>query len=60
MALADAPDRALRIARCLVFAHGRMAAPVALATAAMLLERGQIDYAELWQQVAQLASNLLT
>jgi len=60
MALAETPDRARRIARCLVFSNGRMAAPIALATAAMLLERGQIDYAELWQQVAQLASSLLT
>ncbi|HZT52635.1 MAG TPA: hypothetical protein VFA22_11900 [Stellaceae bacterium] len=60
MALADVPDRARRIARCLVFSNGRMAEQIALATAALLLQQGQIDYAELWQQVALFASNLLT
>ena len=60
MALADAPDRARRIARCLVFSHGRMAEKIALATAAILLQQGQFDCAELWQQVAQVASSLLT
>ena len=60
MALAEAPDRARRIARCLVFSNGKMAAPIALATAAMLLQQGQFDYAELWQQVAVFASSFLT
>jgi hypothetical protein len=60
MALADAPDRARRIARCLVFSHGRTAEQIALATAALLLQQGQFDYAELWQQVALFASSLVT
>jgi hypothetical protein len=60
VALADAPERARRIARCLVFSHGRMAEQIALATAAILLQQGQFDYAELWQQVALFASSLLT
>ena len=60
MALTDASDRALRIARCLVFSHGRKAKGIALATAAILLQHGQIDHAELWQQVARLASGLVS
>jgi hypothetical protein len=60
MTLAAAPERAHRIARCLVFSHGRMATQIALATAAILLQQGQIDYAELWQQVAQFAQTLLS
>jgi hypothetical protein len=60
MTLAAAPDRARRIARCLVFSHGAMAKPIALATAAILLQQGQLDYAELWQQVAQFAQTLLS
>ena len=60
MTLPDAPERAHRIARSLVFSHGRMAEQIALATAAFLLQQGQIDYAELWQQVAQFAQSLLS
>lgn len=58
MALADASERARLIARCLVFSHGRMAEQIALATAAILLQQGQFDYAELWQQVALIASSI--
>ncbi len=59
MTLARASARAKDVARALIAAHGRGAQAIALATAAVLLENGQGDFAILWQQVARVVSTLL-
>ncbi|HUK60819.1 MAG TPA: hypothetical protein VLV50_16425 [Stellaceae bacterium] len=59
MILAEAGTRAKRVARALIASHGRSAQAIALATAAVLLENGQGDFAMLWQQVARAVSTLL-
>jgi hypothetical protein len=57
--LAEAGTRARSVARALIASHGRSAQAIALATAAVLLENGQGDFAVLWQQVARVVSTLL-
>ena len=57
--LADAGARARCVARALIASHGRSAYAIALATAAVLLENGQGDFAVLWQQIARVVSTLL-
>ncbi len=59
MTFAQASTRARCVARALIAAHGRSAQAIALATAAVLLENGQGDFAVLWQQVARVVSTLL-
>ncbi len=58
--LAEAGTRAKCVARALVASHGRSAQAIALATAAVLLENGQGDFAVLWQQVARVVGALLS
>jgi hypothetical protein len=62
--MADVPlvrevSRVRRLARALIANHGRMAEIVALATVSALVEGGQLEYAELWQQVASAVSAML-
>lgn len=51
----ESPARVHGLARWLVARYGRQAAAIA----ATLVDNGQIDYAQMWQQVARLASTLL-
>jgi hypothetical protein len=60
MMLAEAGARARCVARALISSHGRSAQAIALATAAVLLENGQGDFAVLWQQVARVVGTLLS
>ena len=60
MVLNQITARTRQLARVLISAHGRSAEAVALATVATLMESGQLDYAELWQQVARAVSTILT
>ena len=46
--------RAKALARALIAAYGKGARMTALAIAATLIDNGLIDYAQLWQQVANL------
>lgn len=62
--MADVPlvrevGRVRRLARALIASHGRTAEIVALATAATLIESGQLEYGELWQKVASVVSTML-
>lgn len=58
-ALPPAPARVGRLAQAIVSRYGTAAEIVALATAATLLQCGQGEYAELWQQVASTVSLML-
>jgi hypothetical protein len=53
------PTRICRLAREIVAHYGKAAELVALATAATLMQCGQIEYAEVWQQVASTVSTML-
>ena len=53
------PTRIRRLARTFIERYGRTAEIVALATAATLLQSGQIEYAKIWQQVAATVSAML-
>ena len=53
------PTRIGRLAADIIAHYGRTADLVALATAAALMQCGQIEYAELWQQVASTVSTML-
>jgi hypothetical protein len=59
MTFAKASARVGCLARALIASHGRSAQAIALATAAVLLENGQGDFAVVWQQVARVVGNLL-
>jgi hypothetical protein len=52
------PARIRDLAQWLIASHGRAAQVVALAIVATLLDSGQIDYAQLWQQVAQIVGTV--
>jgi hypothetical protein len=58
--LAPSPARVRRLARTFVARYGRTAEIVALAAAATLLQCGQSEYAEIWQQVASTVSAMLS
>ena len=55
----DSMAHVRRLARSLIASHRKGALAVALATAAALLSMGQIEYAEVWQQVASAISVML-
>ena len=46
--------RAKALAQGLIAAYGKGASVIALAIVATLIDNGLIDYAQLWQQVANL------
>jgi len=53
------PTRIRRLAADIIAHYGRTADLVALATAAALMQCGQVEYAEIWQQVARAISAML-
>lgn len=50
----EKPARVNALAQGLIAAYGTRASAIALAIAATLIDNGLIDYAQLWQQVANL------
>lgn len=54
------PTRVRRLARTFIARYGKTAEIVALAAAATLLQSGQIEYAEIWQQVAAAVRAMLS
>jgi hypothetical protein len=55
----DDPVRVHSLARWLVASYGKGAEAIALAVVATLIDNGQLDYAELWQQVARFVGTLI-
>jgi hypothetical protein len=58
--LAGNSTRVRRLARTFIARYGKTAEIVALAAAATLLQCGQSEYAEFWQQVASAVSAMLS
>lgn len=56
MRIREDSTRAKALAQALIAAYGKGAGVTALAIAATLIDNGLIDYAQLWQQVANLLS----
>jgi hypothetical protein len=55
----EKPVRVSYLAQWLVASYGKGAEAVALAVAATLIDNGQVDYAEMWQQIARIVSTLI-
>jgi hypothetical protein len=54
------PTRVRRLARTFIARYGKAAEIVALAAATTLLQSGQVEYAEIWQQVASAVNAMLS
>jgi hypothetical protein len=59
MPSAGNPARVRRLARTFIARYGKTAEIAALAAAAALLQCGQVEYAEVWQQVAAAVQAML-